>query len=519
MQIVLFKQVDLSIPGALKNKKLKAILFLIILGFMLTLTLISGYNKLEPPDYAYHTAVINELKHNLLAPKHPFYGSSETSPYFTPYHVLAAIFARVTNLSATETMNLFGLFNVILLFAGVYLFTKQYYGYFTNFSLLFILLLWRYNWGFSGEYGFRILPQIAAFHSTFSLGMMSIAFYLALKPSWIKILFVSFLSAIAILSQPIISVAVCTGVILFFWKQAGDIKKIIIPAAAYLILVLLLLWIWPYYPVLQAFMGSATNLSSYAASKARQPVAFVMYRPLLVFKVMWPLILFAPIALWGKVKDNKHLLITAAVILIPYLLLAHRNSELTGRMLIYAAFMMQIACAHAFYDKVAKDTRWVLAFPFLLIIFSLNLYGGTLSKITRRTDGFREYKEELPLIARHLDHYDVVMTDIGSGYTLVGYSGKIVATSYGQSYVQDDVQRRKDLKVFFNPMTTITTRRRLLGKYNARYVLINKKEITPSMDMPTVQTLPSLIDSLSAMGKVIIDLDQLKLLKVNSTDE
>lgn len=502
------------ILNVLEDKQLKAVFFLLILGFMLSLTIMSSHNKLEPPDYGNHSAVVNELKHDIINPQHPFYGTAETTPYYTPYHVLAALFARFTNLSAIETLNLFGLFNLVLLFTGIYLFTKAYYGYFTNFSLLFILLLWRYNWGFSGEYGFRILPQVASFHSTFALGVMLIAFYVALKPSFIKIFFASALSAVAIISQPIISVAVVAGVIILFWKKTGEMKRIILPSLAYLILMLLFLYLWPYYPVIETFLGKATAFAGQNPKMATQTRTFIMYRPLLVFKIMWPLILFAPIALWGRLKENKHLLLLTIIIMIPYLAFASKNSELTGRMIIYAAFMLHITSAHAYYSKLLDNSKWALMLPFLFIVFAVNLYGGTLSKITRRTDIFREYKEELPVIARHIDHYDVVMTDIGSGYNLVGYSGKIVATSYGQGFVDDDFKRRQDVKAFHNPKTSNFERKKILDTYNARFILINKKEMTPSMDMPTVLTPSSLVDSLTCMGNVVIEMDQLKLVKI-----
>lgn len=514
MQFELFKRAGTFIQGTMANKNLRIIIFLFILGTVLAFTIVSGHNNLEAPDYATHTAAINELKHNITSPRHPSYGTEESSPYFTPYHFLVAVFARVANLSAVEAIDLFGLFNIVLLFVGVYLFTKKYYGYYTNLSLLFLLLLWRFNWGFSGEYGFLILPRVAAYHSTFALGMMTLAFCMALIPSWVKVVFVAIISAMAIISQPIISVAVCSGVILLFWKQAGDIKKMIPLSAAYLIALLLLLWIWPYYPVLQSFLGSATNLSNYGSSTVKKPMAFVMYRPQLVFKVMWPLILFTPFALWGKVKESKHLLLTAAAVLIPYLVFAPRNSELTARMLIYAAFMLHIASANAFYQKACKNPKWVLAFSFLLIIFAINLYKGSMRVVNRKNDGFREYKEELPVVARHIGHYDVVMTDIGSGYTLVGYSGKIVATSYRQGLVKDENQRRKDLRVFFNPRIDNATRKKLLAKYDAKYVLVNKKVILPSMDMPRVLTPSVLVDSLSGLGDVIVEMDQLKLVKI-----
>ena len=69
-------------------------------------------------DYYHHAGVINELIQHPLHPNHPYYGTSDTTQYFTPYHLIVSIFANLFHINALYGLTVFSIINIILFILG-----------------------------------------------------------------------------------------------------------------------------------------------------------------------------------------------------------------------------------------------------------------------------------------------------------------------------------------------------------------------------------------------------------------
>jgi hypothetical protein len=76
----------------------------------------------------------------------------------------------------------------------------------------------------------------------------------------------------------------------------------------------------------------------------------------------------------------------------------------------------------------------------------------------------------------------VTMATIYAGWEVPTYGGRIVAAQHPQAFIADATRREHDVETFFDPATGETTRRRLLCRYGAGYVLVDSLEegVTPA---------------------------------------
>jgi len=485
------------------------IYILIALVFILIIAaLVFNYNSIGFGDFYYHAGVVNELQENPFNPKHPFYGTYDATQYFTPYHLIVALFGNVFNLSASEALMVFGIINILIFILGFYLFTTYLYDRFSVLSLLFILFLWGGIFGFSGEYSYRILPKVASYHSLFAMVMMLFAYTIALKARLSNIFFSSILATLAIISQPISIFAVSFGVPILLLKRFGSIKKAVLFSLIFGSALLILLYLWPYYSFFGIAFGQARSADIWPGE------TFPMYAPLTVIKVIWPLLLLCPILLIDGIKKHTFPLLIALSVFIPYIFYAQTNCELTGRSLLFIILMLQISLAYALSNLISKNIKWGLVLILLIPLFFYHIAFGTYSISKGDTSFLKPMKQEMLIMSRHLKHYEVVITDLNTGYYLIGYSAKVVATIFPQKLVIDDSQRRDDIASIFDPASSNLLRGNIATKYNAKYFLMNKNKIRPKADAIFIDANQTVIDSVRKMGDTVLELDQLLLIKI-----
>jgi len=486
---------------------------MIIAVFVLISILVSNYNRGGTGDFYYHASVINELNSNLLNPTHPSYGTDETTQYFTPYHVLVSAVSRLTGLQAADALHVMAFINALLFLLALSVFCKAVYGYYNACSLLFVLFLWGGVWGFSGEYSYRIIGTVAAYHSMFSLWLMLVVYSIALKVNKFNFMLLPLLSMIGIISQPITFFAFTLGVCILLRRQKRSIRPWLIMSSVYLSLVAGLVVLWPYYPVLQLQSNSSSSLLT-----AWPGSIFPMYDPIKVFKVLWPLLLISPVLMFARIKENGFLLLISVGLLVPYLALSWTKSELIGRNLPIIVMFLLIAVAYSYDKAVEKYRKALLLLVILLPVMAYNVFMGAYKYSKRDGSFLRELKEELVVVSPLINHYDVVITDINTGYYMVAYSGKIVATIFPQKFVKDNTQRVQGISDFYDSNTDNSHRKELISRYGAKYILINKKKQRIARNRLFEDVNPAVQDSISCLGKTVLDLKQLRLLKVIDYD-
>ena len=69
---------------------------------------------------------------------------------------------------------------------------------------------------------------------------------------------------------------------------------------------------------------------------------------------------------------------------------------------------------------------------------------------------------------------DLVIADIKTSWLLPTFSGKVIGAMHAQSFVNDQIQRKVDLEVFFEPTSNVKERQYILNKYKPKFLLLDK---------------------------------------------
>jgi hypothetical protein len=105
-----------------------------------------------------------------------------------------------------------------------------------------------------------------------------------------------------------------------------------------------------------------------------------------------------------------------------------------------------------------------------------------------------------------MGQYDVVIADPYSSWIVPTFGGKVVATLHPQAFVKSHDDRRQDLDRFFNAETEQHERDAIIGKYSARYILIDRRRVDVSDEF---------MESLKKLGKILHVRGDITLLEVN----
>ncbi len=84
------------------------------------------------------------------------------------------------------------------------------------------------------------------------------------------------------------------------------------------------------------------------------------------------------------------------------------------------------------------------------------------------------YKEYLFLFDK-VEAGAVVFGNIEASWLVPSFGPKVVAVDHSLAFVDDFQQRQQDVFSFFRPNTSLILRQALLAKYNAQFLLLNKK--------------------------------------------
>jgi hypothetical protein len=97
-------------------------------------------------DFWEHSAVVNELSKNFFHPNNPIIKSEIPHAFFSPYSIFVALFSKITNLNAIQSLECFAFFNLIFFLISYHLFCKTFfkdnYIIVAPLSLFFILVFW-----------------------------------------------------------------------------------------------------------------------------------------------------------------------------------------------------------------------------------------------------------------------------------------------------------------------------------------------------------------------------------------
>ena len=437
-------------------------------------------------DFWEHSAVVRELARHLEHPLHPLLALDKPHEFYSPYALTLGAVSRVTGLSAVTVLGIAGVVNLLALLAAlprfVRLFTAEALAPF--FVLLFTLFLWgAHPLVYSGFFHFDVIGLVLPYPSTFATALTLWAVivwvgHLDDQRPW-RFVFVALAAAVVLLTHPVAAFFLVVLLVAFSAQLlgTGTARPVALASVGGVMLAAALLW--PYYPFFR-LLGEENVFDA-----SNHP----LYQSVLVevFPVLAGLPLLA--LRWRKDRSDPLVLGFFPLALV-YALGAVTSRWSLGRVLPYGVLLLDVALAgwaaslltRARFALVAAIVVVALAWPLMALTgpaartLPRGVSPSTLDRYRPENVG-----ESYRLLFAGVPWDSVTMAREPAGWPVPAYGGRIVAPLHPQAFVDDLDKRDRDAATFFADRTTNDTRRALLCRYRARYVLIDTRTPGPGV--------------------------------------
>ncbi|MFF5976603.1 hypothetical protein ACFY7C_34375 [Streptomyces sp. NPDC012769] len=429
-------------------------------------------------DMGVHAATVERLRHDLLHPGNPMVDSPTDSPYYSPWTVCLALFAKVTGLDTFDVLRCAAVVGLLLLAFGVRQFvrTLSRHPAAPPLAVLCLLLLWGvkpFIW--SGFLGLTSLSANASYPSTFATGLgflflallthalrrpgTGLAAYTGLGALW----------AVLTLSHQFTGVVFTFGALgVLVAARVRPARALLLRLAAALAVGLAVLAVWPYYSFF-ALLGAG------GLEEIHQP----LYRHTLVRFGLLPLGVLA-LALRLRRDRRDPLVVWFLLGLVTVAAGAVLDKWSLGRTEPAVAMPAQIAAALCVLDGTARRLR--AAFGVVLaaaLAVGLWAQRDALTFVIRADalpaavaeDAWKVW-EPPSWTTRYTAYGDVVLTgDRRAAVTLPAYGAYTVATGYPDFFLPDEDRRDADTERYFAAGTPREERLAILRRYDVTWVL------------------------------------------------
>jgi hypothetical protein len=445
---------------------------------LLLLMLVHACRGAWVSDFWEHAAAVRELATHPVSPHHPLLLSDAPHAFFSPY---ALVLAGVSRLSETDPVTVLaaaGIANLLLLLLGlrwfaVVLFQREPDAI-SFYFLLFLLVLWgRDPWFWSGFLHFGALAHVLPYPSTLAAALMfgGLAAYARHlqtgRARWVLPLFP--LLWFCFLAHPTTALGMLVGLLAIFVGFAGrpSVRSLSL-LLALCALPLLATAAWPYFDFLELLFHPSLGHEFHDKSR-------LLYTD--VLPKVFPALAGVPILAMRLRDDRRDALAWLALGLIGvYALGVLTGSWGAGRVMGQLVIFLQLAVAVWVAQLETRLPR--LRFAALLVVlvgvvlWSENLTWGW-RQATERSGRAHRYH----FLSEYVGQYDVVLTDLNTGWLVPTFGGKIVASPHPLYWIEDHDKRRRAVSKFFRAATPLRARRRIAKKYDAKFILLDTRRV------------------------------------------
>lgn len=431
-------------------------------------------------DFWEHAAVVRELATHPGAPVHPLLGIDAPEAFTSPYSLLVAGISRLGGIDCVRALGIAGILNLLLLLIGLRLFVEilapERGARVSFYLLLFALLLWgKAPWVYSGFFNLGSLGFVLPYASTFAAGLALVTLFVwerGLRTHAIgAAVFAGVAAATILVTHPPTVMFLAAGLAAVtlnprngpgVWVALG-----LVLAAGFGLALL-----WPFYPVWKLI---ASGQATFHESNK------FMYQRVLART--YPALLAVPFILWN-VKSNwrQPILVMAVGLGVVYVFGALSKQWNYGRTI---PFLVLLCHAQLAIVLAAAEERWAgsrtggrvarVVSPIIVaagcVLLSYEWQIGPAIETLRTA---RSVRDDLGFLTDRVGQYDVVLTDLDSGWYVPAFGGKVAASRRPIAFVPGHDQRVADVRAFHDPTADRTVRDAIIRKYRARFVLIDK---------------------------------------------
>jgi hypothetical protein len=382
--------------------------------------------------------------------------------------------------------------NFLLLAYGlrsfVGLFSKIHPHITAFYALLFVLFLWGENpWSYSGFFHFWILGDVLPYPSTFCVALSLIALSLNVKnldqANLSRKFLIFIIALVVLLSHPLTFVFLNIGlglqlVFLLTDRSLKALSRLICQLVVGCMAVFGLALLWPYFSILELLTRAGSvyhtaNLEMYSQ----------------VFQRIWPIIFLLPLVSWALHDRNGRWLLTLVFILACIYGLAYWTRTYSyGRVIAMIALLLQILIAEGVarielrlnFQRPILQTLIPLGLIFIIFICSINWIipaarrGMSIanSMLHNRNVSNQQAFKNISFLSTTIKQNDLVISDLQTSWLIPTFGGRVIAAQHPLAFVPDQLERKKDLEIFFDEKTNATKREKIIKKYKPKYYFI-----------------------------------------------
>jgi hypothetical protein len=456
--------------------------YLVLSTVVTVLASIQTANGQWSTDMWEHVAVVRGLIDDPLHLTHPL------ALLDTPYTVALGVLGHLLGVSAVTMLSLATIGNVVLLLLGLRLFvieaTQNRRAPF--WAVVLVLLLWGLSpYRFSGFFNLNsigfVLPYPSAFATAIALLTLTAALRATEHRSWRLFAAVAAGTGTVVLVHPITGSWLAIGLVAVGISRARDIRDwvwLLTAGAVGFALTLL----WPYYSVFDLLLDT----SSYDRANA------AMYSGVV------PRLFPAAIGLWviwRRFRLDRRDLLSVMLVggLAVYVYGYVRNEYSYGRSLAFIVLILDIAAADG-VARLERGFRWrrssqwlrggAVALTALLVLGLVESRGGLLRMVpmrllptsVRTSDELVRPDDDYGFLNRYVDGRQVVIGATDQDNRVIpAIAGQPLRPFWMAPVVRDIASRTSAEAEFLDPATPAARRAEIQSRYNARFVLIHKR--------------------------------------------
>lgn len=427
-------------------------------------------------DMRLHLGTLHGLLRDPWSPADPLVGAVTGSPYYSPYMVALAAFARLTALSPPTVLELAGLANVALWLWALIRFCRCLGGPAVGASaVVFSLLLWGlrpHEW--SGFFGLYSLSWTMAYPSLTATALMLLAWRAYLEARWVPL---APLLALILLIHPFTALNTALGLLAFALAAPARLRDRGQYAAGAAALLLALAWPWSDLTALPAAAGGLSDIHRELILDVVGDFGLAHYGLALAG-------LPALVTGIGRRPLGRELALLCALAVSVVGLGAAAGSYGFARVLPVALLPLHLALA-SYLGTAAWDARKAVYAGVTAVACAAGLYGNSgglirawwkpVSPGTLEAWKARDPNTVYAPVIREIEPGAVVLGDRSwPGRLVNGRGAYSVVPAWPYPFV-DEAARRRDVRRFFSRDATDAERMTIIDRYRVDCLLTTRR--------------------------------------------